>query len=213
MDKKGGKMVRSMIHILVSMLVFILIAFTYDWRTMRFVDHSIIMVFNYMTNDFFTFLFLFFTNFGSKIYIFPICFFVVFFFLWKRHLQAVIFIVANVIGVRQMNYFLKTLFRRERPTVEHLIEAAYYSFPSGHAMNSIAFYGFVVVLIAQENTFLQAKKRWLYTMTAVFVLIIGLSRVYLGVHYPTDIIAGFAAGWCWLHIFIILYKRCFIRQK
>jgi hypothetical protein len=42
---------------------------------------------------------------------------------------------------------------------------------------------------------------------------LGLSRVYAGVHYLTDVIAGFAADWCWLHIFIILSKLCFIRQK
>lgn len=97
-----------------------------------------------------------------------------------------------------LNTVLKEVFHRSRPDIQHLVEAGGYSFPSGHAMIATAFYGMLGYLI-WSNLRQRSKPSW-YVMLLTFCLVaaIGASRVYLGVHYPSDVIAGFAAGGVWL---------------
>ena len=93
------------------------------------------------------------------------------------------------------------MFHRARPTLEHpLVELPSYSFPSGHALGGTVFYGFAAVLLWSYV----APKVWrvvIATVVIVLVLMVGFSRVYLGAHYPTDVLAGFlegvAARLCW----------------
>lgn len=95
-----------------------------------------------------------------------------------------------------LNHVLKELFARARPDALPLVYASGFSFPSGHAMVSLCFYGMVAFLIAR-------KRSWhgriaVAAATAALVAAIGVSRVYLGVHYPSDVAAGYAAGATWL---------------
>ncbi|WP_059170774.1 phosphatase PAP2 family protein [Bacillus sp. FJAT-27445] len=110
------------------------------------------------------------------------------------------------------NLFLKTLFKRQRPDIEPLIIEQGFSFPSGHSMGSMIFYGAAAFL-----TFHYAKKSRtkmiLPGMFLLFIFLIGISRVYLGVHFPSDIIGGFSAGGAWLTICIILFLYYEKRQK
>jgi undecaprenyl-diphosphatase len=101
-------------------------------------------------------------------------------------------------GAWMLNNVLKALFHRTRPDVLHLVTAGGFSFPSGHAMIATAFYGMLGYII-WINLRQRAKPSW-YVMVLTFCLVvaIGVSRVYLGVHYPSDVIAGFAAGGVWL---------------
>ncbi|MDF2721517.1 MAG: phosphatidylglycerophosphatase, partial [Paenibacillus sp.] len=90
---------------------------------------------------------------------------------------------------------LKELFERPRPSVEALIEASGYGFPSGNALLSSAVYGFAAYALYR----LWSKRHPMRSRTAaaigiLLVLAIGVSRVYLGVHYPSDIIAGYCLG-------------------
>ena len=101
-------------------------------------------------------------------------------------------------GSAVLNQLLKGLFARPRPYFEHplLIETSY-SFPSGHAMGSFVLYGMLAYFAVL------ALKTWRARTAVVFgaallVLLIGLSRMYLGVHYFSDVVAGFAAGGVWL---------------
>lgn len=99
-------------------------------------------------------------------------------------------IPINVIVVFIINCLFKLLFRRDRPTGYRLIEEAGYSFPSGHAMTSMAFYGLLIFLIYH----LVKKKPLKITLIILNILIIsliGISRVYLGVHYLSDVITGY----------------------
>ncbi|MCK9906483.1 phosphatase PAP2 family protein, partial [Frankia sp. Cpl3] len=85
-----------------------------------------------------------------------------------------------------------------RPSMHHLVEAGSYSFPSGHAMVSAAFYGMLGYLI-WLNLRQRTKPAWyVVALTVLLIVAIGISRVYLGVHFPSDVIAGFAAGSIWL---------------
>jgi len=94
---------------------------------------------------------------------------------------------------------LKFIFVRPRPFEWMLIEETGYSFPSGHAMVSMAFYGMLVYLIWQTKISLNKKKIWTIVLS-VLILLIGISRIYLGVHYVSDIIGGFTLSLSYLII-------------
>ncbi len=99
-------------------------------------------------------------------------------------------------GAIGLNLLLKKLFARARPQLwERVVDVRFYSFPSGHAMISMVIYGLLGYFLGSRFP----KQRWLiYSLTVVLVAVIGLSRLYLGVHWPTDVIAGYTAGLVWL---------------
>lgn len=107
-------------------------------------------------------------------------------------------LAVSLAGGWLLNTVLKEVFHRTRPDIEHLVAAGGYSFPSGHAMIATAFYGMLGYLI-WLNLKRRDKPAW-YVMVLTFILVvaIGTSRIYLGVHFPSDVIAGFAAGGVWL---------------
>jgi len=87
---------------------------------------------------------------------------------------------------------LKEVFARARPELwQRVIDVRYYSFSSGHVMVSLVIYGLIGYLLANH---LKQQSGWIITFTALMIVIIGFSRLYLGVHWPTDILAGYAAG-------------------
>ena len=121
---------------------------------------------------------------------------------WKVPLQSAIVLLSTFL----LNMALKWLIERPRPIEGmRLIEASFYSYPSGHSMSATGFYGFLIYLV-----FRYVDNRWLkiglITLLALLILSIGMSRVYLGVHYPTDVLAGFIAGTFWLLVCIIIFR-------
>jgi undecaprenyl-diphosphatase len=120
-------------------------------------------------------------------------------FLWlTKHHWSVYILIVGLIGGKILNTVLKAAFDRTRPSVvEWLYEVTSPSFPSGHAMGAFITYGTVAYLVGR----LSATRRlrhvtWFFA--GVTILAIGVSRTYLGVHYPSDVIAGFLAGLAWL---------------
>ena len=104
-----------------------------------------------------------------------------------------------------LNQALKFIIQRPRPTEFRIINESGYSFPSGHSMVSAAFYGFLIYLIYKnvKNKYL----KWsLITLLSLVILTIGISRIYLGVHYTSDVIAGFLISISYLIIFIHFVK-------
>lgn len=99
-------------------------------------------------------------------------------------------------GAVGLNLLLKKLFARARPQLwERVVNVTFYSFPSGHAMISMVIYGLLGYFLGSRFP----KQRWfIYSLTVLLVAAIGLSRLYLGVHWPTDVIAGYTAGLVWL---------------
>lgn len=107
-----------------------------------------------------------------------------------RALAGVLVAVASV--AEGLNVLLKMLFQRPRPELfSEIVAPGSYSFPSGHAMVAVAVYGMTALVAARLRPGLRLS---LYISTPFLVLFIGISRVFLGVHWPTDVLAGFAAG-------------------
>ncbi len=113
--------------------------------------------------------------------------------LRRRRRADAWFLVAAVAGSEILNLALKLAFHRERPSEAWSAAAAGYAFPSGHAMSSLVFYGALAALAWHS--------RWRWTVcagSALLVVVVGTSRLALGVHYPSDVIAGWCAGAAWL---------------
>jgi len=121
--------------------------------------------------------------------------------LWrKKFALALFFVISSGLG-GLFNLFLKWLFKRERPDILPLISEQGYSFPSGHSMGFFIFYGslaFVIIHLAHRNSM-----KWIGSiLNGVFIIMIGITRIYLGVHYPSDIVDGYLAGAAWLFFFL-----------
>lgn len=124
-------------------------------------------------------------------------------FFRLKHVWDPALLVASLLGGAVLNTVLKLIFQRSRPDIEHLVEAGGYSFPSGHAMVSASFYG-MIGYILWVNLRNRSQPAWyVVPLTLFLVLAIGTSRVYLGVHFASDVLAGFAAGGVWLIACII----------
>ena len=110
------------------------------------------------------------------------------------------FAAANLVGIVALNFALKEIVQRPRPEGFRLIAETGYSFPSGHSMVAVAFYGFLIWLIIRYEE--DRLQRWIWSLALFFVVImIGVSRVYLGVHYFSDVMAGYCVAAVWLVIF------------
>ena len=105
--------------------------------------------------------------------------------------------VASVLVLSSIvNLMLKRWINRQRPLGEHMVDVYTLSFPSGHAMSAMAFYSFLVYLIWRYVHRLWLKLG-LTLLCALLIIGIGVSRIYLGVHYPSDIVAGYLGGLFW----------------
>ena len=107
---------------------------------------------------------------------------------------------ANLGIATILNQMLKHIFQRPRPTEYMIINEAGYSFPSGHSMVSMAFYGYLIYLI-HKNVKNKYLKWVLIVLLSILIILIGLSRIYLGVHYTSDVLAGFLVAISYLIIF------------
>ena len=108
-------------------------------------------------------------------------------------------IILNLAGITIINQILKFIFRRERPIGYRLIEMSGYSFPSGHAMVSLAFYGLLIYITKRlvKNKYL---KILLIILNIAIIILIGVSRIYLGVHYLSDVLTGYSISIIYLLI-------------
>jgi membrane-associated phospholipid phosphatase len=124
--------------------------------------------------------------------------------LWRRRQQTdAVFVALAFVGAQVLSNGMKLGFRRERPFFpDPLATESTYSFPSGHALLSLAVYGSIALVLARHASSLAARASILGS-AAVLVAAIGFSRLYLGVHFLSDVVAGYAAGTAWLALLYI----------
>ncbi|HET8752830.1 MAG TPA: phosphatase PAP2 family protein [Salinimicrobium sp.] len=127
---------------------------------------------------------------------------------WKFIFQLLAVIIVSGLS----NLALKEVINRARPTIEHLVTVETLSYPSGHAMSAMSFYGFLIYL-----AFHIKMSRWLRGFLCVLflflILSIGISRIYLGVHFPSDVAGGFLAGLIWVAFCIVLFNVIYLLRK
>jgi undecaprenyl-diphosphatase len=129
-----------------------------------------------------------------------------YFLFIRKHKWYSIKVATIALSSTAMMLILKTIFSRDRPLVPLLKPALGYSFPSGHSLMSFAFYGLLIYLCYMyiENKVV----RWvLIILLATLVFLIGFSRIYLRVHYASDVLAGFSMGIIWLCFSIWMLNR------
>ncbi len=129
--------------------------------------------------------------------------FVLVFYLKGWRLSAILLLVSTV-GGSLLTTVLKAVFGRARPELfDSGYTASFYSFPSGHATVAVGFYGALTLILAYR---FRGPTRWAMATCGVsLVLLIGFSRLYLGVHYPTDVLAGFLAAPLWVVCVGVVY--------
>lgn len=147
---------------------------------------------------------LFITDFASVKGIIVLCAISLIGLFWKYYKS--LFLVLNVIISTIFNVVIKNIMMVPRPNILRLAEETGYSFPSGHSMASVAFYGFIIYLILSSNIN-KYLKVVISSLLVILIIVIGLSRVYLGVHNASDVIAGHAISTGLLLADIMILKR------
>lgn len=134
------------------------------------------------------------------------------FFLIKKKYHFVIGIVTSLLGSGLSIYLGKNIFEIDRPHEYAYYQEIFFSFPSGHATISVAFYGLIYYLLFKNNP---SFKSWkiLTGIAFIFWILIGISRLYLGVHYFSDVIAGYILGFLWLILSISIIEWKSFNQK
>ncbi|WP_416728911.1 phosphatase PAP2 family protein [Fictibacillus sp. JL2B1089] len=202
-----NSVIRTVVLTALCLGLFILFASIYEQSRIEVLDvwamKNVSVIHQPALNESFTFL----TNIASRPYQFAIfIFFAVIWLIGERKWIEPFVLGVCLIGIRFENRWFKEWFERDRPMYDRVIEITGYSFPSGHAMISIAFFGLLSYLLVQNYSFMYRYRKFIYGVTVLFIGSVGFSRVYLGVHYPTDVLGGFAAGGTWLLICVLLYK-------
>ena len=126
---------------------------------------------------------------------------------WRRYRYDWIALAVSITGAAVLNQVVKQIFERARPTLfPHLQVATGYSFPSGHSQAALAFYSVLAYLVARR-----LAPKWripVYIAATLWILLVGLSRNYLEVHYPSDVLAAFAVTLPWA-LAVIFVHQCY----
>lgn len=138
------------------------------------------------------------TRVGSFVVLLPLTVVAALVFLEMRRIRGAILLIVTMLGVTLLNWVLKLFFQRERPVPFFGLDTpSSYSFPSGHALASFCFYGALAALVTARLRS-RALRLAVWGAAALVIVAVGFSRVYLGVHYVSDVIAGYAVGFVWV---------------
>jgi len=170
-------------------------------------DEPLMLALHSMSQPWLDRLFMAITQTGATLIVFPVLAMVV--YLWRRSekITAVLLIISAVI-FPLVSLVIKEEFGRPRQTVfPPLVVEHTFSFPSGHTLTAVGVYGLIAVLLWQRG------HRWLGTLSGIWVFMIALSRVYLGAHYPSDVLASLAVGTILLTIVLYIDRLLNARKN
>lgn len=197
--KKHGKW----LALLVAVFIFIEIVEDIFEQDIEKFDTIVYTIISSIINPIFTSFFKTITHCGDWIVIVPLC---ILLMILVKNKNKKIVISANLVAIFLLNQFLKMVFNRPRPYGHALIEASGYSFPSGHSMVSMAFYGLLIYL-AYQNIQNKKLRNVICIGLSILILLIGISRIYLGVHYASDVIGGFCVSIAYLILLVSILKE------
>lgn len=194
------EMMIALIIFAASLVTFIVIAYRVFTLDKTGADQAAFSFAKSLVTDNTTSVMRFFTFFGSHYFLIPSNILLAIVFLLRRKSRYTIKVAAIALTSLLIMLGLKLLFHRERPLIPLLEPARGLSFPSGHTFMSVCFYGLLMIIIWKEEKYHPVAKWVLLVLSLLFVIMIGFSRIYLRVHYFTDVLAGFCIGFSWLLI-------------
>ncbi|MFD1671203.1 phosphatase PAP2 family protein [Agrilactobacillus yilanensis] len=129
--------------------------------------------------------------------------------IWKKHYRWAIFLAQNIILGNLLNHIVKSIIQRPRPSLNQILPQNGYSFPSGHSANSVLLYSSILIILYY---FIKSRtKRTILTVIAILIpILVGCSRVYLQVHYPSDVLAGWTSALGNLSLFYLLSRHFYL---
>jgi len=190
--------------IIVSVLIFFIFFGLYLFDSVNGIDDAVYNFIisiksNYMTN-----VMKFITIFGGTKFIIFLMIIFLYFGLRKKKIFNILNII--IIGEVILNNLVKIIVRRNRPILINLVHETSFSFPSGHTMVSVTLYGFIIYLLLKSN--LSNKLKYLFiSVLIILITLIIISRIYLGVHYFSDCIAGVGLACAYLLLSIEVIER------
>jgi undecaprenyl-diphosphatase len=193
---------------LVLLIILIVITFfIINSETLTRIDNALVIFLFSARTPFLAHVFYIITSFANQGTILSLSAIMFCYLYFKKEIIFAYALVLIIAGTEITFQLMKLFINRPRPAAN----IAYYvekssSFPSGHSATAIAFFGFVAYYLAR-NTNSKNKKVLVTIFTTLFVLLIGFSRLYLGVHFLSDVIAGFALGGLWLLLGIAFNKK------
>lgn len=175
------------------------------WRIrIHSIDHAIISAVQGWENPALTGLMKFFTMMGEGLSVAVIGLGAMAILYYRFRLRRELLLFAEVVlGSALMNLLLKLMFQRARPVLHRMIEVKGFSFPSGHAMAAFSLYG-ILAFLFWKHVRGGYGRALLLGCSGILIVGIGLSRIYLGVHYPSDVLGGYMASACWLGASILM---------
>lgn len=171
---------------------------------MIIMDQAVLNFFAENRMEWLSFIMLVVTYSGSYILVGGLTFLSAIFFLIHRHAARIVPLLVSVAGSAATMFILKYTLERDRPLGSLYMELSP-SFPSGHATMAMALYGFILYMVWSHDR--EPLRNPFIAFLIVLVMLVGVSRLYLGVHYLSDVLAGYAVGLIWLFISIRLYRK------
>ncbi|HEX6172018.1 MAG TPA: phosphatase PAP2 family protein [Chitinophagaceae bacterium] len=194
------------ILLLLAMIIFIyLVRMIFISESTEFDDRVFNTIKPYIKDGLTNFMLLI-TFLGKHDLLIPLNFILIAFFIYRKERWFATRIAALSLSSLLLMFLLKFFFQRNRPLQPVIDDVSGYSFPSGHALISVVFYGLFIHMIWHE-----VKNKWLrialITLLGTLILLIAFSRIYLNVHYASDVIAGIAVGFIWLVLSLNIIQR------
>jgi undecaprenyl-diphosphatase len=191
---------------LLCLLCFFLVAWLIGEERFTFMDSRMIAIIQGFESPAWTTVMKLFTFIGSSTVVLVLSIGSMFCFYKMLHHRSEILLFMVILGGSGiLNLLLKLAYHRQRPTLHRLIEQSGYSFPSGHTMEAFALYAALAFFLWKHMP--TRKFRCMVIIISIFMMLaIGISRIYLGVHYPSDVIGAYLASGCWFALSVWVYQ-------
>jgi len=179
---------------------------------MKQLDSSVSLFLFQLRTDMLAIAFYYFTQLGSTPAVVVMTILTLIFLVLKKRWNYVVAVLVSVLGSGISIYFTKLYFHRERPMEMAYYTAKTFSFPSGHAAGAMALIGIICVLLSLERQHIKWARSWI-GLGIAYIILIGFSRIYLGVHFVSDVFGGYLLGSLWLILAVCTLEYLLLRSS